>query len=142
MDGAFQDIQDKTTWVVITIFQVDHSHSIPLSSMWVFSKAVANAICIAWYRYDVHYNRDTKLAQILTISTLVRSHSLCATANPFSRSVSVTVAGCTIMRAKVPAALRLANVPGLMTSTDSTTYCSLEHRAFKLQNPSSGANLP
>jgi len=59
---------------------------------------------------------------IFTISTLVRSHSLCATAKPFSLSASLTTAGCTMTRANVPAARRFANVPGLMTSTDSTTY--------------------
>jgi len=59
---------------------------------------------------------------IFTMSTRVRSQSLCATAAPLCVSSSVTFAGCTMMRAYVPAARRLASVPGLMTMTDSTTW--------------------
>lgn len=59
---------------------------------------------------------------ILTISTLHLSHTLCATATPLSLSSSVTFFGCIKTLAYVPAARRLARVPGLITMTDSTTF--------------------
>jgi hypothetical protein len=69
--------------------------------------------------------KDTRLytrsTQIFTISTLALSHSLCAIAAPLSLSSSLTFAGRTTNLAYVPAALRLLNVPGLITNTLSTT---------------------
>ena len=60
---------------------------------------------------------------ILTISTRARVYTLCSTRSPVDRSSSLIVRGCTVIRAKVPAPFRFDNVPGLITSTLSTT-CS------------------
>lgn len=68
-------------------------------------------------------------AQILVISTLALSNTLCGN-SPFTVSRDRS-GGYSVILAYVPAPLRFERYPGLMTTTLSTTYTVSQQRTVK-----------